>query len=72
MSKNSSYEIFLKEKYLSLEKVIPMAKFANHYKPFFLKETAYKDSYIVGFFNLPEKKLPAEKRYSDESDCYSI
>ena len=28
-------EIFHKEKYLSLEKVIPMAKFANHYKTIF-------------------------------------
>ena len=25
-------EMFYKEKYLSLEKVIPMEKFANHYK----------------------------------------
>ena len=50
MSKNGSYpikngpypsknvrlhEMFHKEKYLSLEKVIPMEKFANHYKMVF-------------------------------------
>ena len=29
------HEIFHKEKYLSLEKVLPMAKFANHYKTIF-------------------------------------
>ena len=28
-------EIFHKEKYLPLEKVIPIAKFANHYKTVF-------------------------------------
>ena len=40
MSKNGLYlskhirlrEIFHKEKYLLLEKVVPMEKFANHYK----------------------------------------
>ena len=30
-------EMFYKEKYLSLEKVIPMEKFANHYKMVFSK-----------------------------------
>ena len=43
MSKNGRYpskhiclhEIFRKEKYLSLDKVIPMDKFANHYKMVF-------------------------------------
>ena len=62
MSNNSPYpskhirlrEMFHKEKYLSLEKVIPMDKFANHYNGF-LKETAYKGGYIVGFFNPSEK-----------------
>ena len=29
------HKIFHKEKYLSLEKAIPMAKFANHYKTVF-------------------------------------
>ena len=29
---NNLHEIFHKEKYLSLEKVIRMAKFAKHYK----------------------------------------
>ena len=33
---------------------------------------AYKGGYIVGFFNLPEKTLPAEKHYTNEWDCYSI
>ena len=45
-----------------------MAKFANHYK----KEMAYKSGYNVGFFNLSEKNLPAEKCYTDEWNCYSI
>ena len=31
----NTFKIFHKEKYLSLEKVIPMAKFANHYKTIF-------------------------------------
>ena len=31
-------EMFHKEKYLSLEKVIPMDKFANHYKMVFEKK----------------------------------
>ena len=65
-------EIFHNEKYLSLEKVIPMDKFVNHYKMGFLKETAYKGGYIVGFFNPPEENLPAEKRYTVEWDYYSI
>ena len=33
---------------------------------------AYKDGYIIGFFNLPEKTLPAEKRYTVEWDYYSL
>ena len=45
-----------------------MDKFANHYKIVFLKETAYKGGYIVGFFNLPEENLTAEKRYTVEWD----
>ena len=28
--------------------------------------------YIVGFFNPPEKNLPAEKCYTDEWDYYLI
>ena len=75
MSKHGAYpskhvrlcEMFHKEKYLSLEKVIPMDKFANQYNGF-LKETAFKCGYIVSFFNLPEKNLPAEKRYAIEWD----
>ena len=44
-------EMFHIENYLSLEKVIPMDKFANHYKiNGFLNEAAYKYCYIVGFF----------------------
>ena len=61
MSKNGGYpskrihlcEIFHKEKYLSLEKVIPIAKFANHYGPF-SERMAYKGGCIVGFLNPPE------------------
>ena len=33
---------------------------------------AYKSGYNVGFFNLSEKNLPAEKCYTDEWNCYSI
>ena len=33
---------------------------------------AYKGGFIVGFFNPPEKNLPAEKRYTVEWDYYSI
>ena len=33
---------------------------------------AYKGGYIVGFFNLPEKNLPAEKSYTDEWDYHSL
>ena len=51
-------EIFHNENYLSLEKIILMAKFANHC---FLQETAYKGGYIDGFFNPSEKNLPAQK-----------
>ena len=32
----------------------------------------YKGGYIIGFFNPPEKNLPAEKYYTNELDCYSI
>ena len=55
-------KMFHKEKYLSLEKVLNG----------FLKETAYKGGYIIGFFNPLEKNLRAEKRYTDEWDYYSI
>ena len=59
MSKNSAYpnkhihlcEIFHKAKYLPLEKVIPMAKFANHY---FLKNDLQGWLYHW-FLNLPKK-----------------
>ena len=72
--KNSPYpskhvrlrEMFHTENYLSLEKVTPIDKFANHYKNGFLKETAYKGGYIVGSFNPPGENLPAEKRYTVE------
>ena len=33
---------------------------------------AYKGGYVVGFFTPPKKYLPAEKRYTDEWDYYSI
>ena len=33
---------------------------------------AYKGGYIVGFFNLSEKNIPAGKRYTNEWDCFSI
>ena len=33
---------------------------------------AYKGGYIVGFFNLSEKALSAEKHYTVEWDYYSI
>ena len=80
LSKNGLYPskhvrlcvMFHIENYLSLEKVIPMDKFANHLKKWFLKETAYKDGYIIGFFNPPEENLPAEKRYTVEWDYYSL
>ena len=52
-------EIFHK-KYLSLEKVILMAKFANHYKTVFLKKWPYKAGYA------------AVKHCTYECDCYSI
>ena len=38
----------------------------------FIKETAYKGGYIVGFFNPHEENLPAEKRYTVEWDYYSL
>ena len=69
MSKNGAYpskhvrllEIFHKEKYLSLEKVILIAKFANH----------YKTGYIVSFLTRL-KKIASRKHYTHEWDCYSI
>ena len=33
---------------------------------------AYKNHYIIGFFNLPEKNLPAEKRYTIKWDYYLL
>ena len=60
MSKNCGYPSKHVRLCEMLHKVIPMDKFANLYKMVFLKETAYKGGYIVGFFNPPEKNLPAE------------
>ena len=57
-----------KEKYLSLEKVIPIDKFANG----LLKEMAYKGGFIIGFFNPPEKNLPVQKRYTVEWELFNI
>ena len=31
-----------------------------------------RDGYIIGFFNPPEKDLPAEKRYTNEWNYYLI
>ena len=72
-SKNSPYpskhvclhEMLHKENYLSLEKVIPMYKFANQYSkrnglPAWL------------YHNPPEEKLQAEKCYTVEWDYYSL
>ena len=53
-------KIFHKEKDLSLEKVILMAKFAIIIIKLFSKRNGYKGGYIIGFFNLPKKNLPAE------------
>ena len=33
---------------------------------------AYNGGYIVGFFNPPEKNVPAEKRYAVEWDYYLL
>ena len=62
MSKNGAYpskhvhlcEIFHKQEHLLLEKVIPVAKFANHYKKCSPKETAYKGGYMVAWFLYPD------------------
>ena len=40
-------------------------------KPFSIRNP-YKGGYIIGFFNPPEKNLPAEECYTNEWDCYSI
>ena len=76
MGKNGPYpskhvclhETFHKEKYLSLEKVMLIDKFANHYK-WFSKRNGLKGWL---YRNPPEKYLPAEKRYTVEWDYYSI
>ena len=65
------HEMFHKVKYLSLEKVILMESLLI-IKNGFLKETASKGGYMVGFFNPPEKTLPAEKRYTVEWGYYSL
>ena len=75
MSKNGPYlskhvclrEMFHKEKYLSLEKVILIDKLI-------IIKCFSKRNSLQGWLyrNPPEKNLPAEKRYTVEWDYYSI
>ena len=36
------------------------------------KRNILQGDYIIGFFHLPEKNLPAEKHYNDKWDYYPI
>ena len=59
------YKIFHKEKYLSMEKVIPMAKFTN-YKSVFQKKRPTRVLISLVSLTYLKENLPAEKRYTDE------
>ena len=80
MNKNGAYssklirlhEIFYKEKYLSIEKVILMAKFANQYKTF-SKRNELQGWLYCRFLNLPENTYQQKNIITtDEWDCYLI
>ena len=80
MNKNSAHssklirlhEIFHKEKYLSIEKVILMVKFANQHKTF-SKRNGLQGWLYCRFLNLPENTYEQKNiTTTDEWDCYLI